>query len=106
MAKRPMQELIKQYVQSLSLKDPEVYGDTCAFHEKYAAYEVKHADEKFYCSCGFTEKTGIGCKHMLAICRILNINYMATVDARWKFEGKPKIKISKRKEKKTAVKLK
>jgi len=90
LAKRPMQEFVQQYVGSLSLLPPARRGNIYIFQEGPDQYESEYDDyAAFDCNCEYTRKTGIGCRHMIRICRDLKISYMETVHPRWKFEKQP-----------------
>ena len=84
LAKRPMSEFLKQYVESLSLKEPIVNEDLVQFHEEGNNYNCRNGEE-MECSCGYHEKTGIPCKHIIWVCRTFNISYMKGVHPRWQF---------------------
>jgi hypothetical protein len=91
-----MEEFLRQYVASLAIKSALVRGDEYTFQEKYATYQCYYGGGGYDCSCGYTEKTGIGCRHMLYICKEKGEDYLTTIHPRWKFENKPPIVISRR----------
>jgi hypothetical protein len=64
-----MEEFLRQYVASLAIKEAIIRGDEYIFEEKYSKYKCLYEKGHYECNCGYAEKTGIGCRHMLYICR-------------------------------------
>jgi hypothetical protein len=49
------------------------------------------------CTCGYHEKTGIPCKHMIMICRQKKRSYIEVTHPRWRFdENRAILKVEKR----------
>lgn len=77
--------ILKNYIESLPMKSYEdrriwVVDD----------YELEIRDEKIYCVCGYLQKCGIPCSHMIKLIFEIHENILNYIHPRWKVQEKKK----------------